>query len=262
MRRLGDGHSLLFCCGAEVRSKILKAVQKSNESPISVKDILTWCTYNTQKSIRRAVTPWALQGNRYYDRQTILDANPHHIPDSILEKQAQPLDELYGIREKSNFLVRPGTMDDSPYRQEREAICQKCQEFDLTSMEQADFYAEQERELQPETEREYQVERSPVVSACTPEIHPAVSRLVTEGILDLQSDAFIPAFASLAATSSGKLYGGSVCSENLVVTKDFAQTVWVSRDQPLDLYLKPVEWVLTVNHWGNIYYVIISAFEA
>src|SRR4051812_34230823 len=100
MRRLGDGHSLLFCCGAEVHSKILNAVQKSTESLIDVKDILTWCTYNTQASIRRAVVPWGLQGNRYYDRQTILEANPHRIPDSILEKQAQPLKELYGIREK------------------------------------------------------------------------------------------------------------------------------------------------------------------
>ncbi|PQE34116.1 p-loop containing nucleoside triphosphate hydrolase protein [Rutstroemia sp. NJR-2017a WRK4] len=262
MRQLGDGNSLLFCCGAEVRRKILKTVQKSAESLIEVKDILRWCIYNTQASIKIAVVPWALQGNRFYDRQAILEANPHHIPDAILEKQAQPLKELYGIREQPTFDIQPGPMDDLSYMQEREAICQKCHEFDLTSMEQADFYAEQERELQPETEREYQVERTHIVPACSHEIHPAVQRLVKEGILDIQSDAFIPAFATLANTSAGKLYGGSVCSENLLVTKDFAQTVWVSQDQPLDLYLKPVEWVITVDFWSTIYCVIISAFEA
>ncbi|PQE10789.1 p-loop containing nucleoside triphosphate hydrolase protein [Rutstroemia sp. NJR-2017a BBW] len=262
MRRLGDGHSLLFCFGSEVRRKILKAVQKPAESLIDVKDILTWCIYNTLDSIKRAVVPWALQGNRFYDRQAILEANPHHIPDAILEKQAQPLKELYGIREQLTFDIQSGPMDDLSYRQEREAICQKCQEFDLTSMEQADFYAEQERELQPETEREYQVERTPVVPACSHKIHPDVERLVNQGILNLQSDAFIPAFTTLANTSAGKLYGGSVCSENLLVTKDFARTVWVSQDQPLDLYLKPVEWVITVDFWSTIYCVIISAFEA
>jgi hypothetical protein len=194
---------------------------------------------------------------RYFLRRS-----PLHIPDAILEKQAQPLEELYGINEKPNVLVQPGTIEGLSYRQEGEAIRQQCQEFDLTSMEQTDFYAGQELELQPETERECWVERTPIVPACSHKKHPDVERLLNEGILDHQSDAFIPAFATLANTSAGKLYGGSVCSENVLVPKDFARTVRVSQDQPLDLYLKPVECVITVDFWSIVYCVIIRAFEA
>lgn len=163
MRKLGQGQSVVFCASIEVQLKVLESNKKSRLDRIEVSDVLSWCIQNTWLNTKKSIPLWATQGIRHYRRREACSfANgTSNITASILEPEAQTLEQRYGYSGENSeeILVFNNTSDAkfTEYRQELNAIRAKCLDFGLLSFVDSALHEEQERELQPENEREQQV---------------------------------------------------------------------------------------------------------
>lgn len=267
MRKLGKGQSVVLCAPKEIQRKILECTDKSHSSQIEVKHVLLWCIQNTLTHIRKCVLPWAVQGKRHYERLGTLDANPGIISESVLEPEAQTLQERYGLgKEKLDgaWWANPTPTTDVRYSTELSAIRDKCAEFGFNSFAGASLHEEQERELQPEKEKEVQRELFPSVPALKHSLHPDVKRLVTTGIMDPNKSAwggFSPAFALFQNTSARKYFAISNWPKGLWMTKDYAQTVSMGKLDVIDSFLRPVHWIVTSKQKNETCCVVFSPFE-
>lgn len=162
MRKLGKGQSVVFCGSIEVQLKILASNNKKPSEHIEVSDVLSWCIQNTWVNTKKSIPLWATQGIRHYRRRAACSKS-NGLPlvsESILEPESQTLQQRYGYGgEKAwDALEFQGAVDKfTEYKQELDAIRSKCREFGLLSFGDSALQEEQERELQPENEREQQV---------------------------------------------------------------------------------------------------------
>ena len=166
MRKLGKSQSVVFCGSIEVQLKVLESNGKKPGDRIEVSDVLSWCIQNTWSNTKKSIPLWATQGIRHYRRRaacSTLDGAPH-ISDSILESESQSLEQRYGYSgEKPDEVLifqKSGDSKLSLFKKDLDAIRSKCQEFGLLSFSDSALHEEQERELQPENEREQQVRQN------------------------------------------------------------------------------------------------------
>ncbi|ESZ97758.1 hypothetical protein SBOR_1840 [Sclerotinia borealis F-4128] len=266
MRKLGKGQSVVLCAPKDIQQKILEYTHRTHSSQIEVKHVLLWCIQNTLAHVRKCVVPWAVQGKRHYERLAALNANTDGIPESILESEAQSLEERYGLGEEKTderWLADTTPNTGIEYSTELAAIRDKCAQFGYTSFAGANLHEEQERELQPEKELELQPEHVPCVTALKHILHPDVRHLVVTGIMKHRpSDSgFLPAFALFQDTSAKKSFDISKWPGGLWITNDFAQTVWMSHFDIKDSFLRPVHWIATFELKNETCCVVFSPFE-
>ena len=81
-------------------------------------------------------------------------------------------------------------------------------------------------------------------------------------MVDRFSDAFQPAFSSLKQTSAGALFEPLAWPQDLLVTKDFASTVQAQGNQPMDSFLRPLNWIISGKYGNQINCIIVSPHEA
>ncbi len=193
MRKLGNGQSVVFCGSREIQTKILHATKKKDGDSIEVSDVLSWCVQHTWQHTMKYVPLWASQGIRHYHRRAALLSSASlslSMSESILEDEAQSLDQRYGFsghnkEERAVFQDKPNQL--ATFKKELAAIRKKCNDFGVTSFQEASLQEEQERELQPENEREQQVERPPEYEPLRHIVHSAVKDFVKTGVLDSSS---------------------------------------------------------------------------
>ena len=99
----------------------------------------------------------------------------------------------------------------SPFKAELDAIREKCQQYGLLSLQDSSLHEVQERELQPENEREQQIERPPALTPRAHFVHQNVIDFAATGNLDRFSSAFTPAFSTLLNTNAGSRFEPGVC---------------------------------------------------
>ncbi|KAI9679782.1 MAG: hypothetical protein M1817_004796 [Caeruleum heppii] len=273
MRKLGKGQSVTFCGPAEVRRRILQCCGKMPEGRITMADVLAWSISETCISTQKCMPLWATQGLRYQRRHVAWSGSSGNedgafdmtAAKALLEPEAQTLEERYGSdqgRLEEHGLFSDGE-EEKPLAmraEQLEAIRTRCREFQLVSLSNAVLQEEQERELATENEQERQVERPAHLEPSKHSVHPDIRQLVKSGVLNRQSAAFQPAFGVLSRTSAREGLEPGVWPNELVVTADFARTVQATEEQLLDLFLRPVHWLLTVSRSGSI--VVLSPFEA
>ena len=143
-----------------------------------------------------------------------------------------------------------------------EAIRTKCREIEPTSVNSATLREEQERELSPENEQERQVERPLALTPCNHSVHRDVERFVLQGSLNRSSDAFQPAFELFSGTSAMGCLEVKAWPAHLLVTADFARTVHTSGNHDLDLFLRPVHWIVSGKNRNTADCVVLSPYEA
>jgi hypothetical protein len=168
----------------EVQLKILSSNGKSFGGVIMVADVLSWCIQNTWAQTRKAIPLWATQGVRHYRRRAAC-STPSGLPnvlEAILEQEAQSLEQRYGFGTQ-HFEGRAIFQNEDHdevliFKGEIEEMRQKCREFGLNAFHDSSLHEEQERELQPENEREQQVERPPPLHPHHPSIHASVTELM------------------------------------------------------------------------------------
>jgi hypothetical protein len=83
-----------------------------------------------------------------------------------------------------------------------------------------------------------------------------------DGVLNRFSAAFQPAFWTFTKTSASTAFEPGAWPQDLLVTSDFVNTVLQSDNEPLDQYLRPVHWIVSIKYKNTISCVIISPHEA
>jgi hypothetical protein len=91
MRKLGKGHSIVFCIPEEIQIKILQCTSKSCGTEIEVSDLLAWAIVETWADMRRNIPLWATQGHRYEDHKDRLKGAETTVEQAkaFLETEAQ-----------------------------------------------------------------------------------------------------------------------------------------------------------------------------
>ena len=258
----------------EVERKIRHCRGKNVRDEIEVADVLYWSISETYKDTKRCVPLWATQGIRYQRREStwaIYSGDGDicialRTAESLLEDEAQSLEDRYDVEapQQDERLVSYGGHDEQASQRQTntESIKAKCLEFDVVSFDNATLQEEQERELSPENERERQIELPPASKPHIHSVHRDLYHYVRQGILDRNSDAFQPAFDLFRTTSAIEHFEKEAWPLDLLVTNDFVQTVHASTLHGMDLFLRPVNWILCKSSHDTVECVVLSPYEA
>ena len=268
LRKLGKGQSVVFCASLEVQSKILRCSGKKDPKFIEVEDVLLWAMRNSWDFTKKGMPLWATQGMRHYRRRAACDLSGEitRIPVEILEPEALTLSERYGLDRQmagEGIVCRNRLqVDNNVTRAEICSIRSKCREFGLTSFDNSDLHEEQERELQPENEREQQVEAPLRTTPYEHNLHAAIKQLVLTGNLN-PYEGHTQAFKAFDFTRARDKLNLGDWPENLLMSEDFALTVQLPNEGNKDSFLRPVNWIISFQN-GNreTKYLILSPFEA
>ncbi|CAJ2503343.1 Uu.00g107370.m01.CDS01 [Anthostomella pinea] len=118
---------------------------------------------------------------------------------------------------------------------------------------------EQERELAPEIEQERQVEKPPGVQPEKHSLDPNVLSLVeNSGVPGKES--FLAAFRTFERSSMAHLIRLDHFGRQLLVTADFARTVVLPSGSDMDVFYRPVQWILSLESSSVL--VVLSPYEA
>lgn len=267
LRKLGKGQSVVFCAPLEVQSKIPACSGKFNAIAIEVEDVLLWAMRNPWEFTKEGMPLWATQCMRHYRRRGACDFSGAItvIPVGILEPEALTLDERCGLDRQSTdegIVCRKRLrVGNDLSRAEIASIRGKCREFGLTTFGESSLHEEQERELQPENEREQQVEPPRPAKPCKHFLHASIRRLVGTGVLD-SNEGITRASNAFRGTRAKDKLNIDDWPDNLFVSSDFAQTVHIPDEGNKDSFLRPVNWVLSF-HDRNLQpkYLVLSPFE-
>ncbi|TVY37088.1 hypothetical protein LSUB1_G005891 [Lachnellula subtilissima] len=267
LRKLGQGQSVVFCAPLEVQSKILKYSGKREANLIEVEDVLLWTMRNSWDFTKNGMPLWATQGMRHYRRRAACDLSGvvPRVPVGILEPEALTLDERYGLDRQlidERVVCRNRLqVDNDVTRSELCSIRAKCREFGLSSFGDSDLHEEQEKELQPENEREQQVEPPLPTTPYKHTLHGNIRQLVLTREL-ASNEGLTEAFNVFRRTRARERLDVDDWPKNLLMSRDFEFTVGIPDEGNQDSFLRPVNWVLSFKGSNReLKYFIISPFE-
>lgn len=273
MRKLGKGQSVVFCVPREIEQKIKEqqGPVSEHERAITVSDVIYWVITETFVDLRRSVPLWFAQGIRFH-KQEVWGNEPNE-PDSeparrqwasqFLEDEAQTLDQRYRPHSTCSSLLESIRCVGSDVGEE---LKRRCEEFGFKQLPTGSLQEEQERELSPETERERQAERPPIVRPRIHRICPGLRYFIRHGRLQTMSNGCMPAFFAFQDTSMAEHFDIYQFQSHIYVTSDFCNTVEKASDvgSHSDLFQRSVQWILTSSHDMKVVstLIIISAYEA
>ncbi|KAG2112538.1 uncharacterized protein F5147DRAFT_791077 [Suillus discolor] len=240
MRKLGNGHSVMFFAPTEVDRSIRSAIQKADTDRVDVADILHWSMLETCLDIQMRAFHWVQQGSDFNARHSAWTQfsraptiSSSTLKTAWLQPEERSLKDMYAPRSPSQV----SHVCDADIRS-------KCEELGVLTGPERSMDEEQEREVIHEVERERQVQRPPKVQPAAQDLHAHVRRFVKTGRIPKRSPAFIPALSSLVNTTA-EFHEDHQWSHNVLVTRDFARTVGtIFTTQKADEYLRPVNWII------------------
>jgi hypothetical protein len=243
MRKLGNGHSVMFFAPTEVDRSIRSATQKVDTDDIDVADILHWAMLETCLDIQMRAFHWVQQGSDFNTRRsawTTFSRAPATSKSTLESAWLQPdersLEDMYAPHSPSQ-VSHVCNAD----------IRRKCEELGVLMGPERSMDEEQEREVVHEIEKERQVHRPPKLKPAAQDLHADVRRFVKTGRIPTRSTAFIPAISSLVDTTA-KFHEADQWAHNILVTRDFARTVGTFLTmEKADDYLRPVNWIVSSN---------------
>ena len=250
MRKLGNGHSVMFFAPIEVDRSIRAAAKKGDFDIVDVSDILHWAMLETCKDIQMRASHWVQQGLDFKMRHSAWHQSPTSITalkTAWLQPEERTLEDMYAPCSAE----QPSKMIDTD-------VQMKCEELGVLFASQRNVDEEQEREVIHEVERERQVERPTKVKPATHDLHAHVRQFIETGRIPMWSSAFIPLFSSLVNTTA-QFPQYQRWAQNILVTRDFARTV--SDEMKTDDYLRPVNWVVSSNIAHSPVLVVMSPDE-
>jgi hypothetical protein len=241
MRKLGNGHSVMFFAPTDVDRSIRSATQKADTDDVDMADILHWAMLETCRDIQMRAFHWVQQGSDFNARHSAWIQFAHAPTTSVsilktawLQPEERSLEDMYTPHSPS---LVPHVCDTDIQRQ--------CEELGILTGPERSMDEEQEREVVHEVEREHQVQRPPKLKPAAQELHKDVRRFVNTGRIPAGSPAFIPALSSLVNTSA-EFHEGDQWAHDVLVTRDFARTVGTFLTmQKADEYLRPVNWIVS-----------------
>ena len=257
MRRLGDGHTLVFMACEEVVNLIHQATGSKGED-LTTEDVIIWTIKETWQELQANLPVWVIQGHSFARREAAwekvsksLSMSSSEIETLFCEPEARTVDELYGTNStgKTHWIWGQHSIT-SPNQIIREMV-RRCQDFRPFSITSAGVQEEIEIELVHEKEVEREVERATQANPSLHVLHPNVSRFVKTGnILLSREEGFRTAVAAFSGTSLAIPEGFKEFFSSIVVTEDFYRTIQIPLLRPrhtMDEFLRPVDWVVTTT---------------
>ncbi|KAH7047461.1 hypothetical protein B0J12DRAFT_756007 [Macrophomina phaseolina] len=274
MRKLGCHQSLVFLAPPEVHRGIRKTSPKTDED-LDSSDVVRWCLEQTCRATDALKPLWLAQGLEFQHRHRLscelfrsgvnsAFQNSDQITrfySDIQEPEGQTLEEMYGA--SANAKTLRSCLTDEEAQKDRTArhLLSIWNTFTPTSSGDYVLQEEQEREIAHEVEQEREVQRPPPAKPMPHELHEDVLSFVKTGVLPQCSEAaFAGALKSLYQTSAYPYLDADLSSADLLVTKDFSQTVQLTGNSRIDQFLRPVKWILSSTQDHRL--VIISPHEA
>ncbi|KAF8861162.1 hypothetical protein BDZ45DRAFT_671975 [Acephala macrosclerotiorum] len=253
MRRLGRGQSIVFFVPNEIRQKIAALCNIPAGRQVRKVDLLSWSIQQTWEESLRNVRLWAGQGIRHHRQEEIwLQARDDMRPEiaiKYLEDESQPLEKRYRPSNGGGKDILHDETDNLALIDPRDnlvLIRTRCEEFGVFTLSDSTLHGEQERELSPEVEKEREIQKPSGMTPYSPSIHPAVIHLVRTGEIRPSSGGFRPAFMAFQNSSAAGLIDLSQFPSDILVTEDFARTVWPGTPPYVsDQYHRPVQWIVT-----------------
>ncbi|CAF1097430.1 unnamed protein product [Adineta steineri] len=285
MRKLGNGHSLIFLGSHEVHQQIIKLttklVTRSMSTQITVRDILRWVYENTVQSTWEGLHHWAAQSLSFQRKIAAfqyVDWNNHQqeFTTSIMEKLARDclepevihLREMYGA---SKILQTIFKLHSARYRlitgygsrEIQDAVLKRLIDYGGTKQRLSQLLdEEQQRELEQELEEERHIERSPSVEPYKAVLHEEIKRLCDMQCTAMNLAQFPHVFRPLAYAFTETTWFND-CQQNswqsnLWVSTEF-QRVITTKGTSLNSFLRPPRWLLV---YRNRHFIFINALEA
>lgn len=253
---LGKGQAVTFFAPTDIAARILRSCGKNDRDRIEIKDVLRWTIHETWADLKRSAPLWAAQSERHrWQREILAKAAPHvlTVPQAkdLLEPEAKSVIERYGFQRSHDGRNIRSDSDRS-----------KLQDFGLCGTENASLDEEQERELQPEIERQREIERPNPRKPVSHSVHHDLRTLIQTGHFKKELKAFMRAFSQFRTTSAGRLLPLTLDQERLWVTADFATAVEPTQSaQKVDDHLRPAHWVLRQKSDKQEWCILLSPFE-
>ncbi|KAG1735376.1 hypothetical protein EDB19DRAFT_1638507 [Suillus lakei] len=245
MRKLGNGHSVMFLAPTEVDRSIRSATRKADTDDVDAADILHWTMLETCIDIQMRASHWVRQGSDFNARHSTWTrfsrapaASISTLKTAWLQPGERSLQDMYAPRNSSQVSQVCDT-----------SIRRKCEELGVLSGPERSMDEELEREVVHEVVHEVeiqrQVQRPPKVKPAAQDLHVDVRRFVKTGRISTGSPAFIPVLSSLVNTAA-EFHESDRWAQNVLVTRDFARTVGTFLAiQKADEYLRPVNWIVS-----------------
>ncbi|OBZ77711.1 hypothetical protein A0H81_01991 [Grifola frondosa] len=227
MRKLGNGHSVMFFAPLEIDRSIRKAAKKTDGQN---KDLII---------------------------ETVLQRGPSSLTVLYLRTGLQCRGSSGRPRAWKKCTVSNPPHEHPAF--EVVELRQRCMELGVMSLSESRMDEEQEREVDHEVEREQEVERPPKAKAATHRVHPHIKEFIRTGTFPLPSPAIVPAFSNLSASAADQHIG--VWSPRLLASLDFSTTIERQGIDKADDYLRPVTWILSSVAKNKTTLVILSPYE-
>ncbi|KAK6504674.1 hypothetical protein TWF481_006613 [Arthrobotrys musiformis] len=278
MRKLGKGHSVVFCAPPDVESQILAV--SNGKTKVENVDVLKWALRETCKQTKKNAELWAAQGVNYAQRRVArgdFDRTQKWtvLRDLLFEQEKMSLGDLYDVKPSpdDSYIDRVARLNIAGHPTVAKII-DHCRIFNIEAIDSAtgQLDEEQEREVEQEAERQRQIELPPPAKAVLHDVHKDIIKFVRTGKIRKDSTAVEPAITSFRRTSiRGKIRPGS-WSSTLIVSQDFARTVEITtrlvggrQIDHQDDFVRPVSFILS-SGTGSAHrkptLLIISPFEA
>ncbi|KAI0253215.1 hypothetical protein BJV78DRAFT_1302727 [Lactifluus subvellereus] len=257
MRQLGKGQSVMFFAPGEVDRRI-RSHMPSERRRVRVLDILRWAMHETCEDIRHHLPLWAQQGidhrrrftaSKDYDKTADLDV----LRSAWVQPESRTLEEMYHPHSKTQGNGLTPDVKNIPELYER---MKKLGVVQMTDVRRAE---EQEREVDHEVEREFQVQRPPRVRPAQHVIREDIRTFVKTGKIPSSSTRIYPLFYP---TGISELDSCVEWSPSPLATEDFAITMENSNGKRLTDYLRPVNWILSSGSGKESTVIVISPYEA
>jgi hypothetical protein len=275
MRKLGQGQCVMFLASNEVAALIAETTG-CDPARITSKEVLMWSIKETWGQLQANLPAYVVQGHSFARREAAWNSlkggqiSHHNLAKSLCEKESRTLRELYGPDSGSELSwIHEYHSPEAPSKISQ-AIYQRCRDFQIFSMSDANTDEEKEVELVHEKEVERIVERPQAAKPVLHAISKQVNIFVKTGFVPSNNEGFRPIDSALLHTSIPIPKGLKNAFPNFLATEDFSRTIEISpisRKSSTSLngvmndFLRPVEWLVIPNTDPPSYVVAFSPFE-
>jgi hypothetical protein len=266
MRRLGDGHKLIFMASEEV----LRLITIATGCPalnITAAEVVIWTIKESWRQAQADLPAWVQQGKSFMRREVGWKELRHgritkeRIRSLFCEPEARSLESLYGIgNNMTGELLRNVDTTNEIGR----GIVRHCQGFGPVSLYDATILEEMEVELVHEKENEREIEEIPSAEPAQHFIHEDVIKFIKTGTFPSKSPDFFNVQRALSNTSLKFPGGLNDALSALRVTRDFYSTIILDSTPipgTMDHFLRPVEWIIRSVVPDFPFIVVLSPYE-
>ncbi|KAI0122664.1 hypothetical protein F4814DRAFT_217495 [Daldinia grandis] len=258
LRQLRTTQSVSFFAPPEVDQSIRDFCRPAKGASIDSSHVVAWLLEQTCCVNEDLKSLYVAQGVDFCRRTDAIWRHSNFLTDAtqraklletIQQPERQTLEQLYGGALAGSRIGAVDRMSTPQLQKFADQLSQSYGErgaLHVGAMEEV----EQERELQVQVEQVRQIQKPLRYEPLTfPGLHPVISYFARTGVLEHTSPnrneaAFEHAFTYVARTTLGKQFRVRGTDSRVFVSTEFGRTVKYRKNNVVDNFLRPVEWIL------------------